>query len=332
MLTKLSRDQLRHIEEFEGVWPRYAALSRGRQELAGGMQWKPTVSGEYLTRYWSDPATGKKVGKSLGRRSPETEETHREFFERRRAAEQEAAELEPKTKMAGSFARALRLTRLPAKHAEGLRNLHESGKFDEGGVLVSGLAAVLLYEAKARVLAPFEAIRDDDSVAFLLPTEGRLSWDACMEFAIAFGGRKAYVETLESDDHWRRMSVDGMKITLFSRAGFADAAQGFGATSLIEETLNEALLAPPVEGFVFAKDATIAPVRAPDPRAFCLMSPLVAGDDEDRLRAAWRRIEAVEEIVRGHWRAGKLTQEMEDALEELRELADPDGDGARLRP
>jgi hypothetical protein len=117
--------------------------------MTGGMQWKPATGAEYLTRYWPDPLTGKRIVKSLGRRSPETEAQYREFFDRRRGAQAEEADLEPKAEMAGSFARALRLTRLPAKHAECLRNLHESGKVDEGGVLVSGVAAILLYEAKA---------------------------------------------------------------------------------------------------------------------------------------------------------------------------------------
>jgi hypothetical protein len=331
-LTTMSRDQRQHFAEFERIWPRYAAMLRGREETTGGMQWKPGTGAEYLTRYWPDPLTGKRTVKSLGRRSPETEALYREFFDRRRGVHAETAELESKAEVAGSFARALRLTRLPAKYAEGLRNIHEAGRFDDGGVLVSGVAAILLYEAKARVLTPNEVIRDDDALAFLLPGPGRLAWDDCMAFAIAFGGRKAYVETLDSDDFNRRMSVDGMTITLFSRGGLVEAAHALGATSLIEETLLEFLRLPSIEGFVFAKNATVAPVRAPDPRAFCLMAPLVAGEDEDRLRAAWRRVDAVADIVRGHWPADPLTRRMVDAVDELRECVDPDKEGVRPGP
>jgi hypothetical protein len=42
-------------------------------------------------------------------------------------------------------------------------------------------------------------------------------------------------------------------------------------------------------------------------------------------------VSVVEEIVRDHWPAGKLTRRMENALKELRELADPDEKGDVMR-
>jgi hypothetical protein len=323
MLIPMSTDQRRHLDAFERAWPRYAALLRGRADLAGGMHWKPAAGAEYLTRYWSDPATGKKVGKSLGRRSPETEALHREYFKRRAAAERDESELEPKVRTAGMFARALRLTRLPARHAEGLRNLHESGLLDEGRALALGTPAVLLYEAKARVVAPPGALKGEDDLAFLLPGDGGVSWDEGMDFAIAFGGRKARVGTTRAGEYGRTMSVDGMTIALASRAGLVEAAREGEASTRFLEALDEALRAPSVEGFAFAKDATLAPVRAPDPRAFCLMAPLFAADDRDRLEAAWERVDAVDEMTRRGFEPSKAGAGMTNALAELREIAGP---------
>jgi hypothetical protein len=278
-----------------------------------------------------DALTGKKSAKSLGRRSPETETAYREFLARRDAVKAEQTELEPRVEMAGRIAKALRLTRMPSDHAEGLRNIWKSGLFgDESPVLVSGSSAVLLYETMGRVLAPSSALKDEDGLVFILPGKDRLTWQRAMEFAIQFGGRDPQAETLDSDDFRWRMSVDGIVITLLDRDCVSVTLERLQAPPWVEECADECLRAEPASGFVFARDATVAPVLALDPRSFCLLAPLLAGDNEGRRRIAWNQVPTVEEIVRNHL-AMEFTSKTEDALEERRRRADPDGDGPVMR-
>ena len=329
MLTRMTSDQRRHLEEIGRTWHHHAALLRGQDDLAGGMQWKLAAGNEYLTRYWSDPLSGKKVARSLGRRSAETESLYQDFLARREKARAEAAALAPRIEMAGRFAKALRLTRMPSKHAAGLRNLWRAGRLQEdgSGVIALGATALMLYEIKSGWLAPPTALKDDDGASFLFPETEEVGWEQAMEFAIAFGGRDAAVETIDADGGRRRLSVGGAQITLYGHRAIDESTERLEAPPIVKECVTDALRAPPVTGFVFARDATMAPVSAPDPRALCLLSPLLASDDENTLKDAWTRCEAVEEMVRERWKQAPFTAAMNDALEELRECANPEAVG-----
>ena len=333
MPSNMSPDQRRCLDEAERVWPRYAALLRAQDDFVGGMQWKPVAGAEYLSRYRPDPTTGRKVAKSLGRRSPETEAAYADFLHRRDASRAELGDLEARLETTGRFARALGLNRMPAKQAEALRNLWRSGHLDEdNGVLVSGAAAVLLYESKARMSAKVETGRDDDGLAFLFTNGGRLTWERSMEFAIALGGRNARVETLADGSHWRRMSVDGVAVALFDKVAIDEALEDAHAPRDVEDYVDEMLRAPPISGFVFARDATVAPVRAPDPRAFCFVAPLMALGDDWVLDVAWARSTEVERITQESSTLPRFTPGMREALEDMRENLDPERAGADARP
>lgn len=333
MYAKMSSDRHRCLDEAERVWPRYAALLRAQDDLVGGMQWKPVAGAEYLTRYRPDPTTGRKVAKSLGRRSPETEAAYDDFQHRRDSTRAELADLETRLETTGRFARALGMNRMPARQAEALRNLWRSGHLDEdAGVLVSGAAAVLLYEAKARLSATTGTSKDDDGLAFVLTSADRLTWERSMEFAIALGGRNTRVETLRDGSHWRRMSVDGVSVALYDKIAIDEALEDAHAPRDVEDYVDEALRAPPIAGFVFARDATVAPVRAPDPRAFCFLAPLMALGDDRALDVAWKRSETVERITREGAYFPKFSPGMAEALEDMRVHLDPERGGAYASP
>ena len=135
MLTPMTHDQRRHLDEVDALWPRYAALAGSREDHSGGMQWKLVGGVEYLTRYRPDAQSGKKVARSLGRRSPETERQYDQFFKGRDAAKFELAQLAPRIEIAGRIGKAVRL----------IGQLDASLNMEKGGQIAANLHNLYLY-------------------------------------------------------------------------------------------------------------------------------------------------------------------------------------------
>ena len=77
-LISLTDSQARQFARIGQLWPEFGhALQVLAASEGGGMGWKTVDGVEYLTRYFQED--GKKKGRSLGRRSPETEAWFEEF-------------------------------------------------------------------------------------------------------------------------------------------------------------------------------------------------------------------------------------------------------------
>jgi len=331
MLTPMTSDQRRHLDALDGLWTRYAIAVRSREDFIGGMQWKGVGEAEYLTRYRPDPLTGKKVAKSLGRRSPATEKLYCDFTTHRDAVRTDLADLEPQIEMAGRIGKAVRLARLPSNLVDGLWNLWKAGLFGANvTTMLGGATALMLYETKMRMLADASDIKEEDGPSFLILDGHRLDWDFAMQFGSHFGGRKTHIETLECGSERIRVSVDGMTLTLYSRDAVESALEEMNAPPNVAECVMDATQLPPIAGYALSRDARFAPLIAPDPRAYCLLTPVLAGNDEVRRATAWSRVGAVEEIVGRYW-PEKFSGDAAMVLDELREFTDPGATSPALR-
>lgn len=78
-LVEMSKAQAEQLLRLEELWPTYGHSLQVAAATHGGMAWRDVKGVDYLTRYYQED--GRKKGKSLGRRSPETEAMLKEFEE-----------------------------------------------------------------------------------------------------------------------------------------------------------------------------------------------------------------------------------------------------------
>ena len=77
-LVPLTDSQAEQFARIEQLWPEFGhSLQVLAASEGGGMGWRTVDGVEYLTRYTQE--NGKKKGRSLGRRSPETEARMEQF-------------------------------------------------------------------------------------------------------------------------------------------------------------------------------------------------------------------------------------------------------------
>ena len=107
----MTREQRRLVETMRSTAFEFGALTRSRDEFAGGMQWLKVKKWEYLTRYRRDPVTGEQKSASVGRRSPDTEAIYDRFIKERGELDRQIEALRPTMAEQARMARALRLTR-----------------------------------------------------------------------------------------------------------------------------------------------------------------------------------------------------------------------------
>jgi len=115
-----------------------------RRRFAGSMSWKPRDGRDYLYKR-NGP-----VEKSLGAKSPETEEMHRAFTMGKAAAEQRRQGLRRTLQGMARVNKAMGLGRVPSLVGRILRRLDEASVLGEQ-VCVVGTNALFAYEAKAGV-------------------------------------------------------------------------------------------------------------------------------------------------------------------------------------
>ena len=170
-----------------------AAWYEARDELArypGWLTWKKNGAGtEYLFQ-GSDRAGN---GKSLGLRSPETEQRFEAFREAKQAARQRESALRDQVAIQARFVRAARVNRMPRDAAKLLRTF-ERTPFREA-LMVVGTHALYAYEAAAgvRFIPGLTATRDVD-----------LLWDSKRELEVSVGladdQRPGFLEILRQLD------------------------------------------------------------------------------------------------------------------------------------
>lgn len=327
-LSLMTREQRQHLQALGDLWASYGPLLRQRERVTGGMQWKPVAGAEYLTRYHPDPETGKKVARSLGRRSPETEAAYAEFMRLREEVKGGLESFGPKVDMAGRIAKALRLARVPARQAEGIRRLWAEGLLDRTGPLaLLGANAVIAYEMAAGILAPPRVVREDEPFVYV-----RAGVTLDEDFAFKVGG--SYMPRhcdvgldFIAPGHVRLQADDGTTLHLISRLGAKEHSDRADLPDSVREALQEVLELEPVDAVAVGRDAGMVVLTAVDPRTYCLLTPVISGDPGRAREIAWARVDAVTEILDAHWPLGRLSEEVEGTLTRLRHLLPPDGAG-----
>jgi hypothetical protein len=281
--TPMDRSQVRHLQDVRELWTRYDQIAALQEQFRGAMGWKSVKGTEYLTAYFQDPSTGKKVMKSLGRRSPETE-AKKDSFDRSRAEVDKAMDelkrdLEPLIRVG----KALKIGRMEPAAGDVLRELSLLELLGPD-LYVIGSTCLYLYEASAGVLLPRSIMAEGDldllssahsrqeRLEELLPVIRRVD----KSFSLHEGSR-----TLRNDK--------GFRVHLHTHRSLRRSIDELpGISEEQQSVLHYSLKMEPVSAVAIARDGTPAGMIGMDPRAFVLLKHAAASLDPDMDGAASR--------------------------------------------
>jgi hypothetical protein len=264
--TQMDRAQIRHLQDVCELWTRYDQVAHLQEQFRGAMGWKNVKGAEYLTAYFQDPSTGKKVMKSLGRRSPETE-AKKDSFDRSRAEVDKALDelkrdLEPLIRVG----KALKIGRMEPAAGDVLRELSRMELLGPD-LFIIGSTCLYLYEASAGVLLPRSIMAEGDldllssahsrqeRLEDLLPVIRRVD----RSFSLHEGSR-----TLRNDK--------GFRIHMHTHQSLRWALDELSYPDISQlRVLREMLDLPPVKAVAIARDGLPVGMWGMDPRLFSLL-------------------------------------------------------------
>jgi hypothetical protein len=281
--TPMDRTQIRHLEDVRELWVRYDQISSLQEQFRGAMGWKNVKGTEYLTSYFHDPSTGKKVMNSLGRRSPETE-AKKDSFDRSRAEVDKAMDelkrdLEPLIRVG----KALKIGRMEPAAGDVLRELSLLELLGPD-LYVIGSTCLYLYETSAGALLPRSILAEGDldllssahsrqeRLEELLPVMQRVD----RSFSLHEGSR-----TLRNDK--------GFRVHLHTHRSLSRAIDELpGISEEQQSVLHFSLKMEPLSAVAIARDGAPVGMTGMDPRAFALLKHAAANLDPEMDGAASR--------------------------------------------
>jgi hypothetical protein len=279
----MDRAQIRHLEEAREMWDRYDFVMSLQEKFRGAMGWKKVGPHEYLTTYWTDPATGKKQMNSLGRRSPETEKKKADFDRGRAEVDKSAAEMERELEPLFRVGRALRIGRLESIAGDVLRELARQELLGPK-LMVIGSAAMSLYEASAGAMLPM-AIRTQGDLDLLSSADSRLE---AMEELLPVIQRADKSFAPHSPSRTIR-NERGFRVDLHTRRSLLRSIDRLDEASEEQlSVLRNLVDLDPVSAVTIARDGAPVGMTGMDPRAFAIMKYALARLDPRREGAAAR--------------------------------------------
>ncbi len=173
MWLEVSPDAQRQFIDAQSVFRAWEEAVREAEQVRGGMHWKVQGAYEYLIR-----TSRTNSQKSLGPRSPETEDIFRRFSERKESSGQRLAALRTTLERHQRMNRALHVGRAPGILVDILARLAVSGLAEY--FVVVGTHALYAYEAAAGVFMSADTVTTND-VNLLWGTRKRLAFITSME-------------------------------------------------------------------------------------------------------------------------------------------------------
>lgn len=301
-LIPLTDGQAEQFARIEQLWPEFGnslkvlAVSEG-----GGMGWRTVDGVEYLTRYTQE--NGKKKGRSLGRRSPETEAIMEQFDSTVLKARRIRRELREDVLLSCKLAKAYGVARLHGRFAETLDWLWYTGANTR--VALFGGNALLAYESGAKTLTPVDLIKETH-LRFIAHSEDPAEM-----------GLDEIAEACGADPNEGEIAMERGRIVI--RSGGELVAEIFRPSFFLErlergprKTLREGFEAPWLRALTFSRDTRPIELCVPDPRVYAMAAYCLRDDDE-----IWdRRARFAAEMVRECW-PDKFDERQENVMDGL---------------
>jgi hypothetical protein len=278
----MDRAQIRHLEDVREFWERYDSVVALQEQFRGAMGWKKVGPHEYLTLYWTDPGTGKKVMNSRGRRSPETEHEKAEFDRVRAEVDKAAHELKRELDPLIRVGRALRIGRLEPVAGNVLRELART-RILGPGLFVIGSASMHLFEASAGALLPRSIIEEGDLDLF----SSAESRQEALEEVLPVIQRADKSFALHEASKTARNAA-GFRVHMHTRRSLLHAIDRLDASDQQLWVLKDLIDIDPVSAVAIARDGAPVGMTGMDPRAFAIMKYAIATLDPDRDGASAR--------------------------------------------
>lgn len=269
-MRTMSNQQRLFMVESSQLLEAWRQARAAAMNFRGGMKWVKSGGYEYLVRLTDSRGNGK----SLGKRSADTEDIHRLFVEGRVAAIERYDALSARLKEQSKLNKAVGLGRLPRAVAIILSALDDRAAALDFRVV--GTHALFAYEAMAGVFCTQELLASGD-VDLLYDPRKKISL-----VASKLDGR-GLLGLLQSVDKtfapitsggFRAVNNDGFMVDLITpvqdmrdgRVSFADGDLVASEVPGLQWLCN----APAVQSTVIAESGVPLIINAPDPRAFAI--------------------------------------------------------------
>jgi hypothetical protein len=274
--TELDGNQRRIFVDTAQLHQAYVEAFAKSRSYRGGMYWKKATGREYLFR----SVDRRGYGRSLGARSAQTEETHREFHENKKQCVETLHHLRARLKEQARFCKAARIARVP-KVVGSILRLLEQHKLLGNNLQVIGTNALYAYEAAAGIVLESGLMATQDvDILWDVRSKLKLNVPAQMEpggfLAILQAADRSF--ELIRKRSFRAVNRDGYMVDLVKaepRPAHAPERRAMGneGKDLVAaeiRNLQWLLSSPKFTHHVICEDGFPALMSAPDPRAFAL--------------------------------------------------------------
>ena len=266
-LEELSAEQRRIAVDTAQLYEHSIELQAQRRTLRGGLYWKKVAGHDYLVRI-TDRIGG---NRSLGPRSPETEQAYREFTETKRDLDTRIKSINEEVARQAKFCVAAGVNRVPRLAADIVRSLDASGLLGTH-LIILGSHAMYAYEMAAGVQLKAGVLQTED-LDTLLNTKAEIELAGSLRSAGLLGILQDVDKTFKPQRKrsFRAVNAKGFMVDLI-RAPI-DSSGGFTSIGLVAEQLRglEWLTALPLMTQIVIADNGF-PVRfvVSEPRVFAL--------------------------------------------------------------
>ena len=270
-LEELSAEQRRIAVDTAQLYEHSIELQAQRRTLRGGLYWKKVAGHDYLVRI-TDRIGG---NRSLGPRSPETEQAYREFTETKRDLDTRIKSINEEVARQAKFCVAAGVNRVPRLAADIVRSLDASGLLGTH-LIILGSHAMYAYEMAAGVQLKAGVLQTED-LDTLLNTKAEIELAGSLRSAGLLGILQDVDKTFKPQRKrsFRAVNAKGFMVDLIrapidSSGGFTSIGTGI---DLVAEQLRglEWLTALPLMTQIVIADNGF-PVRfvVSEPRVFAL--------------------------------------------------------------
>ena len=270
-MKPLSDQQRLFLVESDQIYRAWREVLWRHRDYKYGMRWKNVNGKDYLLRLTS--ASGN--SKSLGPRTPETEQIFRQFEEGKALAEEKYQSLKVKLDSQRKLNRAVRLGRMPSIIGEILLRLDQAQALSE--LRVVGTHAIFAYESMAAVELKMDLLASGD-IDLLFDVRKQVSLLAKkLDGEGLLGLLKKVDKTFEisTAEGFRAINKDGFMVDFIGQDKGMLAPKpkllAQGDLEIMEVPNLEWLAnAPRLEQVVIAANGAAVIMPVPDPRAFAI--------------------------------------------------------------
>lgn len=269
---ELTTEQRRIAIDTAQLYEHLIELQAERQTLNGGLYWKRVSGHDYLVRV-IDRTGG---NRSLGPRSPETEEAYREFTETKRDLDLRIKSINEQIARQAKFCVAASVNRVPRLAADIVRSLDASGLLGSH-LIILGSHAMYAYEMAAGVQLKAGLLQTED-LDTLLNTKSEIELAGSTRSAGLLGILQDVDKTFKPQRKrsFRAVNAKGFMVDLIrapiDSGGLALTSIGSGLDLVADQLRGlEWLTALPLMTQIVIADNGF-PVRfvVPEPRVFAL--------------------------------------------------------------